>query len=139
MSPEGPVVPGLVGVNDQTTASLVQSGQPVPRPVAVRCLLDSACDRTAIPGSLARQLQLAREKPVSTQTAGGTVQVNQYRISLSVIGPTGTAGSLLTWPDLLVTELAVSLANVDVLIGLDVLRQSLFLLNGPSDQFILGQ
>ncbi|HKI36345.1 MAG TPA: aspartyl protease family protein [Gemmataceae bacterium] len=138
LSPDGPAVPGLVGLNDQATAALVQAGQPIPRPVSVRALLDSAADLTAIAGPVARQLGLVRVKQVGTQTAGGSVQVNLYRISLSVYGPTGVAGSLLVWPNLLVTELAVPLPNIDVLIGLDVLRQCLFVLNGPGDQFILG-
>jgi hypothetical protein len=139
LSPDGPAVPGLVGLNDQASAALVQAGQPIPRPISVRALIDSATDLTAIAPRVAQQLGLLADKRAKTQTAGGSVQVNLYRISLSVSGPPGASGSLLVWPDLLVTELAVPLPNVDVLIGLDVLRQSLFVLNGPGGQFILGQ
>jgi hypothetical protein len=36
LSPDGPAVPGLIGLNDRDTASLVQAGRPVPRPVSIR-------------------------------------------------------------------------------------------------------
>jgi aspartyl protease len=139
LSPDGPAVPGLVGLNDQATAALAQRQQPIPRPVSVRALIDTGADVTAIADHVAGQLGLALVHRTKTHTAGGSVNVNLYRVSLSVIGPAGTAGGLLVWPDLLVTELAVTIQNVDVLIGLDVLRQSLFILNGPAGQFTLGQ
>ncbi len=138
LSPEGPVVPALIGLNDQDTAALVRAGQPVPRPVSVRALLDTAADGTCIPARVAQQLGLSPRTQVTMHTASGSHQVNTYEISLSVVGPPGSAGGLLVWPALAATELTVSLPNIDVLIGLDVLRESLFLLNGPAGQFILG-
>jgi hypothetical protein len=138
MSPDGPAVQGLVGLNDQKTAALVSAGQPIPRPLSVRALLDTATDLTAVDSRVVQQFGLTPVKQTKTQTAGGSVQVNLYRVSLSVYGPTGSPTPLLVRPDLLVTELAVTLPGVDVLIGLDVLRECLFVLNGPGDQFILG-
>ena len=41
-------------------------------------------------------------------------------------------------PDLLVSELTVALPNIDALLGMDVLRQCLLVLDGPGQQFILG-
>jgi hypothetical protein len=139
LSPEGPVVPALIGLNDQDTAALVRAGQPVPRPVSVRALLDTAADGTCIPARVAQQLGLSPSAQVMMQTASGTHKVNTYEVSLSVVGPPGAVSGLLVWPAVDATELTVSLSNVDVLIGLDVLRQSLFILNGPADQFLLGQ
>jgi hypothetical protein len=138
LSPDGPAVQGLVGLNDQATASLVQAGQPIPRPISIRALLDTASDMTAIAGRLVQQLGVIPVRQAQTHTAGGPVQVSVYRVSVSIYGPSGAAGSLLVWSNLLVMDLAVPLPNVDVLIGLDVLRQCLFVLNGPGDQFILG-
>jgi hypothetical protein len=74
----------------------------------------------------------------TTQTAGGQVHVNLYRVSLSVLGPTGARSPMLVQPDLVVSELVVQLPNVDVLIGRDVLDECLFIHNGPAQQFILG-
>jgi hypothetical protein len=138
LSPDGPVVPALVGLNDRDKAMLVQAGKPIPRPVSVRAYLDTACDRTAIDGRVFQHLGMGAVKGTTTQTASGSVQVKQYRVSLSVHGPTGAAGPMLVQPDLLVTELAVSLSNIEVLIGLDILLECLFVLNGPANQFILG-
>jgi hypothetical protein len=37
-----------------------------------------------------------------------------------------------------VTEVSVTLQNVDVLVGLDVIKQCLLIIDGPGDRFTLG-
>jgi hypothetical protein len=74
LSPDGPAVQGLVGLNDTDTATLVQAGQPIPRPVSIRALLDTANDVTAIANPVARQLGMVTVGQARTQTAGGSVQ-----------------------------------------------------------------
>jgi hypothetical protein len=138
MSSDGLAVLGLVGLNHQDTATLAQAGQPIPRPVAIRALLDTANDVTAVAGGVVQQLGLGHIKWAQTQTASGSVQVRVYRVSLSISGPTRAPSPLLHRADLLVTELAVVLPNVDVLIGLDVLRECLLIFDGPGDRFTLA-
>jgi hypothetical protein len=138
LSPDGLAVHGLVGLNGPDTAARLQAGQPIPRPISVRALLDTACDMTTIAPGVFQQLGLVRRGRSSTQTAGGQVPVNLYRVSLSVLGPTGAPSPMLVEPDLRVLDLAAALSNVDALIGLDILNENLLVHNGPARQFILA-
>jgi hypothetical protein len=101
-------------------------------------LLDTACDVTTIASSVLQPFGLVSAGRSRTQTAGGPVRVRLYRVSLSVYGPTGAPSPLLVQPDLEVMEMTVALANVDALIGLDVLNENLLVHNGPARQFILA-
>jgi hypothetical protein len=138
MTPAGMTAPAVVGLNDQDSAALVQAGRPIPRPVRVVALLDTAADLTAVPAPLVTSLGLAPLISGSTYTAGGPVAVGLYRVSLSIFGPAGAAGPMLVRPDLLVSELTVPLPNVDILVGLDVLRSCLLVQDGPGQQFIVA-
>jgi hypothetical protein len=135
---DGLVVPGLVGFNDQATAALVQANQPVPRPLAIRALLDSGCDVTAVSPDIVSHFGLTSVHSGSSQTASGSVLVKLYKISLSIHGLSGAAAPMLTYSDLLVTRLAVPLPNLDVLVGLDIIKQCLLIIDGPGDRFTLS-
>jgi hypothetical protein len=131
------VVAGRVGLSAAEAAKLVQSGQPVPPPVPVRALIDTGSDRTAVAPGIIRQLGLQPLIHGMAHTAGGSFQVNLYCIGLTIHGPTRGAGAELSLSDLLVSELTVALP-FEVLIGLDVLRECLLVLDGPGSQFILA-
>src|SRR6516162_5374383 len=138
LSSDGMVVDAMFGLDGTKTTALVQAGQAVPRPVQARALLDNGCDRTAIAPHIAQKLGLQMLVPAVSQTASGKVPVKVYRASLSIFGPGGSAGPALVFSDLLVSELTTPLPNLDALIGMDVLRGCLLILNGPGQQFILG-
>src|SRR5947207_293456 len=104
LSGDGPTVPGQVGLNDMRTAALVQTGQPVPPPVPIRCYLDTGCDFTAVSPLVLQQFSLRAALSVPTHTAGGAAQANLYIVSLSIFGPTGAPSLLLVLPNLVVTE-----------------------------------
>lgn len=135
ISADGLIVQSVFGLNGPATAARAHAGQPIPRPIVARALLDCGADATAIAPHVFRSLGVAPTSPGMSQTSSGMVRVKLYQISLSIVGP----GSLaLTVPDLLVSELTVPLPNLDALIGMDVLRQCLFVMDGPGQQFILG-
>jgi hypothetical protein len=138
LSPDGLIVQAVFGLNGRDTATLVRTGQPIPRPVQVRALLDNGTDATAIAPHVFQRLGLTSRVSGSTQTAAGPVQVNVYRVSLTIAGPAGITGPVLALPELLASELAAALPNIDALIGMDVLRQCLLVLDGPGQQFLLG-
>ena len=74
----------------------------------------------------------------STRTAGVPVNVQLYRVSLGITDPSQPPGApWLTEPDLLVTELATTLPDTDVLVGLDVLLGYKLMLEGPVRRFWL--
>jgi hypothetical protein len=126
LSADGMVLQAMIGLNGPDTTALARSGQPIPRPVQVRALLDPGSDRTAAAPSVFQQLGLGPFIYGTSQTAGGSFQVNLFRVSLTISGPGVTAGPTLVQPDLLVSELTVPLP-FDALIGLDVLRECLLI------------
>ena len=135
---DGMIVEAVFGLQGSQTAALLQAQQPIPRPQHIRSLIDCGTDTTAIASKVFQQLGLGPVARGSSQTAAGAVPVNLYRVSLTIAGPAGRAGPVLAIPDLLVSELTVPLANLDALIGMDVLRQCLLVLDGPGQQFIFG-
>jgi hypothetical protein len=138
LSADGLIVQAVFGLNGPDTAALVQTGRPIPRPVQVRSMLDNGTDATAVAPHVFQKLGLKSGLSGMSHTAAGQVAVNLYRVSLTINGPAGIAGPVLVLPDLLVSELTASLPNIEALIGMDVLRQCLLILDGPGKQFILG-
>jgi hypothetical protein len=134
---DGMVVLAAIGLSDPQSATMARSKQPIPPPIRVRALLDSGTDRTAVAPHVFQRLGLAPLIYATAQTAGGAFQVNLYRVGLTIFGPSGDAGPVLALPDLLVSELTVAL-SFDALIGLDVLRECLLVLDGPGRRFILA-
>jgi predicted aspartyl protease len=135
---DGPTLEVMVSLGGQQLAAIQKAGAAFPRALPLRALIDTGTDVTAIDPRVVRQLGLALRTTASTQTAAGLVSVNLYEVSLTITGPRGAAGPALVRPTLVVTELAVPLPNLDVLIGRDVLDEGLFLLDGPSGWFLLG-
>ena len=111
LSADGMVVPALIGLNRPATIVLAQAGQPIPRPVQVRALIDSGCDVTAVAPHVFQQLGLMPIRSSVTQTAAGAVSVNLYRVSLTIFDSRGAGGPMFVQPNLLVTELTVALPN----------------------------
>jgi hypothetical protein len=131
----GMVIEVRVGLKAATLAALVASAMPVPPPIQVRGLVDPGADVTALSKSLVKRLAIEPHGKASNQTASDVVEVSTYRVSLTITGPDN---SMLVRPDLLVTELASNLPEIDVLIGMDVLAECLLILDGPGRRFTLA-
>jgi hypothetical protein len=86
-----------------------------------------------------QQLAAPSIKTAWTMTASGPVQVNLYAVSLSTTDPNqGAASPWITVPNLVVSELATTLPDADVLVGLDVLLQTRLFLDVPGRQVTLN-
>jgi hypothetical protein len=134
----GLAVPVWIGLTNPAIRMATVAGQPIPRPTGAAGLLDTACDLTAVAPSILRQLAVPVSTTATTNTAGGQVNVNLYRVSVGITDPAQPPGSpWLTFPDLLVTELAAHLPDADVLIGLDILLTCKLILDGPGRTFTL--
>src|SRR5262249_59921883 len=120
LSPDGRVVKAMLGLNGPDSAALIQASKPIPPPIQVRALIDPGSDHTAVAAHVFQQLGLAPLVYGTSQTAGGSFQVNLYRLSLTISGLAGTAHPTLVLPHLLVSELPVALP-FDALLGPDVL------------------
>jgi hypothetical protein len=132
---DGLSVTALIGLIKSDTQAALSARKTLPPPVWVRALIDTGCDVTALAPDVFRQLGLLPFHSAATQTASGSARVQLYQVSLSIPALGGPVGLMLTVPDLVVSELTVTLANADALIGLDVVRQCLMVICGPGKQF----
>jgi hypothetical protein len=131
--PDGLLVDVAIGLDANTCQDLLQTGQPIPPPIRARAAVDSAADLSAISPRLAGVLNLAPVTTAQTHTAAGPMPVPVFEISLSIV-PIG-AGPLFTIPHLLATELTHAAPGIEGLIGLNVLLQCIFTINGPAGFF----
>ncbi len=135
IDPDGMSVAALIGLDQAACQKLLQQGGSLPRPQHVRALIDSGCDVTAVSAQVLSAIGALPGPSVPTHTAGGMVHSVTYFISLSIPPAGGASGPMLTVPRLQVTELAVTLPDFDVLIGLDVIRLYDWNIQGPAGLF----
>jgi hypothetical protein len=128
----------MIGLEGADTATLVAAGKPVPAPILARALIDTGSDVTCVNDRLLRRLKVPRKRRHTTQTASGPLRVDLYDVSFSIPGSSAGPGPLLVLPQLRIMELAQPLQNMDVLIGLDVLMQTVLLLDGPGRRFTIS-
>ncbi len=133
---DGLLVPAFVNLSTPSMHSLLAQGSPLPANVKARGMLDSGCTVTAVAPWVLATLQAAPGLPTQTHTAAGTVPVTLYRISFSIYN-LQSGGPLLTRSDWEVTGLAANLPDVDVLFGLDLLREIVLTVDGPGGTFRL--
>jgi hypothetical protein len=134
--PDGLLVPALVNLSAPALQALQAQGSPLPAHVRARGMLDSGSTLTAVAPWVLTTLNATPGRSTQTQTAAGSANVTFYRISFSIYQLLG-GGSLLSQVDWLVTSLAEDLADVDVLFGLDLLREIVLTVDGPAGQLTL--
>ena len=134
--PDGLFVPAVVALSAPAMQALHAQGGSLPAPLHARGLLDSGSTVTAVVPRLLAALNATPGPATQTVTAGGNVPVQFYRISFTIHNrPVSTASySQVDW---LVTSLAHDLDDVDVLFGLDLLREIVLNVNGPGQTFSL--
>lgn len=137
VSQAGLAVPALIGPHGGLIQQLLANGQPVPAPVAVRGLLDTGSSVTAVAPWVLRRLGLSGIGVGASQTASGSVPVDIYEVSIAIIPSHLQNTPDFTLPRILVSELVARLTDADVLIGLNVLLNCKFTLDGPGQQFVL--
>jgi hypothetical protein len=92
---EGWVLPLMIGVNGRTTASLVAAGQSVPPPQLIRALIDTGTDISGVSASVLSQLRLGSVQQHTTQTLAGSVSIQLFEVSLTILQAAGV--SPLCW------------------------------------------
>jgi hypothetical protein len=128
----------LIHVGAKDMHALVAAGQPIPPPLSARAVLDSGSDRTAVALPLLQQLNLVPLGKVQTQTAAGSLRVQLYELSLSVPNPSGAVTPMLVRPQWTVTEFLHAPTGIDVLLGLDLARECLIVIDGPGGFFTIS-
>jgi hypothetical protein len=138
MSPDGPVVPVMFGMDRTRSAALAAAGQPIPRPIAGRALIDSGSDVTIVAAHILSALGLPPHLSASTQSTTGSASVNLFDASLSILAPPGAGVPMLVFPQLIVMEAPAPLSGIEAVVGRDVLSDCLFIMDGPRQYFILA-
>ena len=134
---DGLRVEALIGLDSATTITLAQAGSPITPPSKIKALLDTGSDVSAAAPRVLQQLGLTPAQTVATYTAGGYVSVDLYRVSLTILDTLSGSGPMFTKSSLWVTELAVPLPGIEVLIGLNVVLDLVLTVDGPRQTFTL--
>jgi hypothetical protein len=133
--PDGLLVPALLGLAAVDLAVAPGGAAAAAGLLHARGMIDTGTTVTAVaPGMLAR-LNVPRGPAVDTATAGGVVQVHFYQVSFTIYER--ASGIMLTRGNWTVTNLLHDLADIDVLFGLDLLREVVLMVNGPGQTFSL--
>lgn len=135
---DGLICEVLIGLDGQTTTALAAAGQPILAPILCRGLIDTGTDITCVNAAVLRRLGLNKPSVhATTQTVSGPAQVDLFEVSLGVLDLKHPSGPTLIFSTLRIMEPPKPLANLDVLIGLDVLLTARLSLDGPGRIFSL--
>lgn len=134
-SPNGLAVNVVIGLDGAMTASLYAAGKPIPAPVEQAAEVDCGSTVTAVAPWILQRLGLTRGIPATTQTMGGLIPVNLFSVSLTIRDPQQPAAPEFTLPTTWVHDMVDPLPDVHVLVGLNVLLECNFLLEGPLRRF----
>jgi hypothetical protein len=99
-------------------------------------MLDSGTTVTAVAPWILTRLNVTPGRTAQTSTPTGKMQVRMYKISFSIYSQTGGTVNL-SEGDWEVTDLPIDPDEVDVLFGLDLLRQIILTADGPGQTFSL--
>jgi hypothetical protein len=138
INPDGLTLTVLIAPGRTRMLALQATGQAIPAPSSVRAVIDSASDLCCVSLPVLNALSLPPQGTAKTYTAGGSVTTRTYRVSLSIFGPAGTSGPMLTVPELAVAELRHTAPGLDVLIGMNLLADCLLIVDGPGGRFTLS-
>jgi hypothetical protein len=126
----------LVNVGTQTAHQLLAAGQSLPPGVWLTAVIDTGASLSCVSRQVLRQLGLQPIGQGTSQTALGAMSADIYRVSLSLLASPTSIGSMLTFGDMNVLELATS-GGPDALIGMDILLTCKLLLDGPARRFTI--
>ncbi len=137
LSPDGLLLPALLGLDASAMQDLQAQGQPLPRPLQVRGQIDTGSLVTGVGPAVLAALGASSVGASRTQTASGLVVVQLYRISFTIYEPTGQSNATLSRTSWLVTNLPQDLPDIEVLFGMDLVRQLNLNVQGPAGEFTL--
>ena len=111
-------------------SALVAAGQPVLRPIHGHALIDTGATKTSVSSSILRKLGLnVPTVQTTTMALTGSVRVDLFEVGVCIIDGANPSAPMHVLPDLLVMELPAPLGQVDVLIGMDILLTTRFVLD----------
>jgi hypothetical protein len=139
----GPMLDVLIGLPGTIVRKLQAAGSPIPHPVQTTALIDTGAETSCVAPSLLRPLlgaglSLSRIVMSNLPALGGVRPALEYTISLTVLHASGDRRSHLLVHNLPVLEQEIGQLGHRALLGLDVLKSCILILNGPGNSFTLG-
>lgn len=115
------------------------TGRVVPGPVEVDALIDTGAEVTCVSTAVLQRLgpDVTTVIPTHSPALAGLVLSSQYKVDLVIFEPMAGATPFFSIADFSVTELDLSLASIDALLGRDFLSRFVFTYDGPADTFTL--
>jgi len=135
---EGPIVQVALFVSSPRAAALKAAGQPQPKGVMVRLLVDTGASGTCIDPTYIQQLAIPPSGLIDlhTPSTGGTpLQCKQYDVNIAIVLDNGQYHFVNTLP---VVESHLSSQGIGGLLGRDVLAQGLLFYNGVARTYTLS-
>lgn len=130
----------VVGVSQARADALTKAGQPIPKPVPIRALVDTGASCTCIDTAILKGLGLSPTGSalLMTPTTGATPHAaDQYDVGL-LIPPAAPHHLPYVLGTLPVTASDLSVQGLQALIGRDILRDCLLAYNGTMGFFTLA-
>lgn len=135
--PGGPIVDLFVGVSSQREKALKAAGQPVPKTIQVRGLIDTGASGVVIDPAHLQALSLTPtgSAPVHTPSTSGTpVNLMTYDVMLGLYHPK----NIFILPTHSVIESHLLSQGIDALVGRDFLSHCLLIYDGVSGNFTIS-
>lgn len=131
---EGPILPVRLGMPRRVREALATSGRDVASPILVDALVDTGADCTCVSPDVASRLALVPYGAAEFQTPSGTARTSTYYLCLEV--PNGDpSGAVAVIDPIAVLEGTLQGADIDCLIGRDVLKHSVLTYIGRANCF----
>lgn len=138
IGPDGPVIDLGLWTGRVAAQALIARGRAVPGPQAVRALIDTGADRTAIHPAALQSVQslpagTARVRRPGTGTAFRRVDIHDVRLAFAGISASSTA----TWVDIDAVGVVPANPSILALIGRDMLEHCQFIYDGWGSELLL--
>ena len=131
----GMYVDVLVSCGSDRMAEMVAKGQPIPRPLWVRGMIDTGTNVSAVSLAIINQLAIPTGKDVRSEGIGGEFASHYYEVSFTIADKSAPGRPTYSPPD--VSVIHIEAVGVDVLIGLDLLVACRLVVDGPARLFTL--
>jgi hypothetical protein len=138
LTTEGLELQVMIGLCSSDMRTFQAAGMPIPRPPVVTGIIDTGSNCCCISARVAGLLGLGSKGLGSTQTTGGTVPTNLYKVSLYIPRPGSTTEFLAVADSWTVSELSPDITGFEAIVGRDLLAQLLLVLNGPRNEYALA-
>lgn len=136
---KGPLLNAVVEVSEARAELLRSLGQPIPRRVTVKALVDTGASGTCVDPVVLQQLGVdskGKTQVLTPSTGANHITVDEYDVSLSVYKTANEVPCKIN--DLAVIESELNVQGFQVLIGRDFLAKCILHYNGQGRHYTIA-